>query len=114
DIPASAPGDHALPDPLFVSSLEDLIGEIEENDRGDDHSFIISPDDLHKANISGDGYYVDLPSPTADVVFQDWQNGYFVPYLRRVFAWAGFPGWERHPTPPTTLIHELTRDLLPI
>ncbi len=25
-----------------------------------------------------------------DMVFPDWKNGYFVAYLRRVFAWGGF------------------------
>jgi len=35
-----------------------------------------------------------------------------VAYLRRVFAWGGFPGWARHQNPPLALIQELTRELL--
>jgi hypothetical protein len=44
----------------------------------------------------------------------DWKKGFFVEYLRRVFAWGGFPGWERHPNPPMDLIRELTHGLQPI
>jgi len=112
-VPASTLDQDALPDPLFVASLEDVVGGVGEDEEGDG-SFIISPDDLQKANISGDIYYVDLPDSRADTVFQDWQNGYFVTYLRRVFAWGGFPGWERHRNPPTELIRKLTRELLPL
>lgn len=111
--PTPSPDQNGLPDPLVIAPLDDVLGEVDENEGGAD-SFIISPDDLHKANISGDCYYVDLPDSAADVVFQDWQNGYFVTYLRRVCAWAGFPGWERHSHPPTALIKELTRDLQPL
>ena len=111
EAPASSRDEDALPDPLVIAPLEEVLGETEEDDRGGD-SFIISPDDLQKAHISGDVYYVDLPDNKADVVFQDWKGDYFVAYLRRVFAWGGFPGWERHPNPPIKLIKELTRDLL--
>jgi hypothetical protein len=113
EAPASSLDEDGLPDPLVIAPLEEVLGEAEEHDGGCD-SFIISPDDLQKADISGDVYYVDLPDNKADVVFQDWKSDYFVAYLRRVFAWGGFPGWERHPNPPVKLIKELTRDLLPL
>jgi hypothetical protein len=113
EAPAASRDEDALPDPLVIAPLEEVLGEAWEDDRGGD-SHIISPDDLQKAHISGDMYYVDLPDNKADVVFQDWKNDYFVAYLRRVFAWGGFPGWERHANPPIKLIKELTRDLLPL
>jgi hypothetical protein len=113
EAPASSLDEDALPDPLVIAPLEDVLGEAEENESAGG-SFIISPDDLHKANISGDVYYVDLPDSTADVIFQDWKSDYFVAYLRRVFAWGGFPGWELHRNPPTKLIQQLTHDLLPL
>lgn len=111
DAPASPLDESALPDPLVITALEELLGESEEPGGG---SFIIAPDDLHKANISGDVYYIDLPDRKADLIFQDWKGEYFVAYLRRVFLWAGFPGWERHRNPPTKLIRELTQGLLPL
>src|SRR5262249_3002390 len=86
ELPTGRPGESALPDPLVVAPLADVV-EVEEREPGGD-SFIIAPDDLHKAHISGDGYYIDLPDAKADLVFQDWENGYFVNYLRRVFAWG--------------------------
>jgi hypothetical protein len=111
--PASSLDEETLPDPLVIASLEEVLGEAGEDDGGGD-SFIISPDNLQKAGMSGDVYYVDLPDNKADVVFQDWKSDCFVAYLRRVLAWAGFPGWERHRNPPIRLIEELTRDLLPL
>ena len=62
----------------------------------------------------GESYGMRLPDRCADLAFVDGKKGFFVEYLRRVFAWGGFPGWERHPKPPRELIRELTRDLLPI
>ena len=113
EAPASSLEEETPPDPLVISSLEEVLGEAGEDDGGGD-SFIISPDDLQKAGISGDVYYVDLPDNKADVVFQDWKSDYFVAYLRRAFAWGGFPGWERHRNPPMDLIKELTHGLVPL
>jgi hypothetical protein len=110
EMPESPLDQSALPDPLVVFPLEEVL-DVDEAGGG---SFIISPDDLQKANISGDMYYVDLPDRRADVEFQDWEKGCFVSYLRRVFAWGGFPGWARHRNPPTRLIQELARDLEPL
>lgn len=113
ETPERSRDENALPDPFVVAPLEEVLGDGEADEAGSG-SFIISPDDLQKANISGDAYYVDLPDRNADVVFQDWESGYFVTYLRRVFAWGGFPGWARHRNPPIKLIQELAHDLEPL
>jgi hypothetical protein len=72
-------------------------------------------DEFFKANINREyRYYIDFRDSRADAIFRDWRNDYFVPYLRRVFQWGGFPGWERHPNPPSKLIAELTDGLVAI
>jgi hypothetical protein len=115
-------GQHALPDPLVILPLSAIVDCVERNleyDKAAENevltsTFEISPDDLHKADVSGDAYYVDLPDAGMDVVFKDWSGDMFVDYLRRVFKWGGFPGLERSSDPPLDLIRELTRDLLPL
>ena len=32
----------------------------------------------------------------------------FVDYLRQVFQWGGFPGWEQYPRHPKKLVEKLT------
>ncbi len=59
----------------------------------------------------GESHGIRVPDSSADSAFVDWKKGFFVEYLRRAFAWGGFPGWERHPNPPMDLIRELTRGL---
>src|ERR1043165_9905765 len=57
----------------------------------------LSPDDLHKDNISGgEAYGVALPCPSADFVFlEEPHNLLFVSYLRlSILRWGGFPGLE--------------------
>ncbi|MBL8173113.1 MAG: hypothetical protein JNK48_00500, partial [Bryobacterales bacterium] len=52
-----------------------------------------APDELHKADISGATYDVALPCEGADCLLEGCsQQGTFVEYLRRSFAWGGFPG----------------------
>jgi hypothetical protein len=111
--PAPSLNENPLPDPLVIAPLDALVGEVDDGESGSGE-YIIAPDDLQKADISGGVYAVALPDGNADVVFPDWKGDYFVAYLRRVFAWGGFPGWERHGHPPSELIRELTHDLTPL
>ena len=112
EISVTPADENVLPDPLVIMQLEAVLGDFGEEDEDVVGPYMIAPDDLHKADISGDAYYIDLPDSSADVIFQDAKNDHFVAYLRRVFAWGGFPGWESHRDPPTKLIRELTDGLL--
>jgi hypothetical protein len=85
------------------------------DDEGDAiHRIPLAPDDLHKANISGDAYYMEVPNQSADAPFQDWHHTTFVNYLRIAFRWGGFPGWERYPNRPDKELAHLAEGLLPI
>lgn len=74
----------------------------------------LAPDDLHKADISGDAYYMELPNGSADAPFLDWHKANFVDYLRIAFRWGGFPGWERYPDRPEKELAYLAEGLLEI
>ena len=116
--PAPPQADEAgLPDPLVVYTIEELLYQLADREPDDGEGtveLVIAPDDLHKADISGDAYYLRLPDARADFRFGDWHRGGFVDYLRAVFRWGGFPGWERAANPPRAEIAALTEGLLPI
>jgi hypothetical protein len=102
------------PDPLVIYPLEEMLDQAEGDEGGDELQLAISPDDLHKANVSGDAYYVRLPDARADFEFDDWHKSTFVNYLRAAFRWGGFPGWQRFSNPPQREIAELSEGLLPL
>lgn len=108
----SAGGEQHAPDPLVVYPIDELLGQFENS--GDGSELVIAPDDLHKAHVSGDAYYISLPDARADFPFDDWHKTTFVNYLRITFQWGGFPGWQRSRNPPREIIAELTDGLLPI
>ncbi len=101
-----------LPDPLMLMPLPDQVDyESWETPEG----YPIAVDEFFKAKINRDyRYHIDFREARADTRFRDWRNDYFVAYLRRVFKWGGFPGWERHASPPLKLIRELTDGLVAI
>jgi hypothetical protein len=113
-VPVPAAGEDPAPDPLVVFPLEELMQQADDDEGGEDIQLAIAPDDLHKANVSGDAYYVKLPDACADFQFDDWHKTTFVNYLRITFQWGGFPGWERSPHPPRHEIGELSEGLLPL
>jgi hypothetical protein len=118
-MPIPSPGEECAPDPLVIYPLDALMDDLldedsEESDDGEELQLVISPDDLHKANISGDAYYITLPDAGADFKFDDWHKTTFVNYLRKVFQWGGFPGWERSQNPPRKELAELSEGLLPL
>jgi hypothetical protein len=112
------PRDFKLADPLVIAPIEWLLEGFSHWSSGlwgnQTFRLELSPDDLHKANISGGTYDMPLAGPQVDAVLLDWHSFHFVDYIRCVFAWGGFPGWERYPDPPTSEIEYLTRDLLPL
>ncbi|MFN8659151.1 MAG: hypothetical protein U0105_22630 [Candidatus Obscuribacterales bacterium] len=92
-------------DPLQVEAATELTWLVEECSEDPDYPFdefyfYLSPDYLHKQNISGGmSYSVQLPSPTAQealdpaVRFERHELS-FVKYLRYCFRWGGFPGLD--------------------
>jgi len=109
-------GSHPILNPSTITAdpliLNDVVGAVRNSgdpDLWDGDIFLIAP-----AYGMGASYGIRVPDRCADVVFGDSKKGFFVEYLRRAFAWSGFPGWERLPNPPMDLIRELTHGLRPI
>lgn len=101
-----------LPDPLALMALPD---EVDYESWETPEGYPIAVDEFFKAKVSRDRrYLLNFRDVRADTRFRDWRSDYFVVYLRRVFKWGGFPGWERHLSPPLKLIGELTEGLVPI
>jgi hypothetical protein len=104
--PAPNADESAGPDPLVLSDVAvAAVRDRADPDLWDGDMFLIGIGECHGIRV---------PDSSADSAFVDWKKGFFVEYLRRVFAWGGFPGWERRPNPPMDLIHELTHGLQPI
>jgi len=101
-----------LADPLVVDG--DPGAWDGDYEAGETAPFPLAPDDLHKADISGDAYYMELPNGSADAPFLDWHKETFVGYLRIAFRWGGFPGWERYPDRPEKELAHLAAGLLEI
>jgi hypothetical protein len=84
----------------------------------------LSPDYLHKANVSGGPpYSMSVPNEAADgIVLWERHQTTFVNYLRICFRWAGLPGWDRGAldgwaspsSPPPVELAEVAQSLLPI
>lgn len=102
-----------VPDPLVLHDVVAAVRALDDPDLWDGDIFLIAPVGIGKVGIGGP-YGIRVPDRSADPAFGDRKKGFFVEYLRRVFAWAGFPGWELHPNPPMDLIRELTHGLQPI
>jgi hypothetical protein len=104
--PAPNADESAVPDPLVLNDVVvAAVMDRADPDLWDGDIFLIGIGECHGIRV---------PDSSADSAFVDWKKGFFVEYLRRVFAWGGFPGWERHPNPPMDLIRELTHGLQPI
>jgi len=116
--PAVSPAESSVaPDPLVVYGVESALEEIEGAEyEASEIRVTIAPDYLHKADISGgDPYSIQLPAPTADAPLQaEPHNVDFVEYLRLVFAWGGFPGWQQADAILPAELERLREGLLPI
>jgi hypothetical protein len=120
------------PDPLQVvlPPLEVLVTEhrywqLEPASERLSRPFVIdiAADYFHKASVSGGGPYgIEVPNPAVDgPLLAEYHQTTFVNYLRIVFSWAGFPGWDPEhpgfdrptaPTPPE--IAEWAAELVPL
>jgi hypothetical protein len=95
--PSLAPlNDPVAPDPLVVFSIEDALQQCKSGLVEDQGVIVIAPDDLHKANTSGgEPYEIAVPELGADSrVLNERHDLYFVEYLRVVFRFGGFPGYD--------------------
>ena len=90
-------------DPLQIYSLSDLrwsVDEYKNSKSANPFLLYLSPDFLHKQDISGGlPYSIALPPSTPqdriDPVVQGERHSLtFVNYLRYCFKWAGFPGFD--------------------
>jgi hypothetical protein len=105
--------ENAAPAPLVLRDVVAAGRDSDDPDLWEGDIFLIAPEEVSNTGI-GAPCGIRVPDRNADLVFGDWKKGFFVEYLRRVFAWGGFPGWERQPNPPMDLIRELTYGLQPI
>ena len=112
--PSIAPhNDSVPPDPLVVFPLEDALQQCKAGFVEDQGALAIAPDDLHKTNTSGgEPYEIAVPELCADgKLLNERHNLYFVEYLRLVFRFGGFPGYDGIDPAPAELA-ELRRGLI--
>jgi hypothetical protein len=104
-------------DPLVVHPVEALLEEAEYAEREDDglYHFALSPDDLHKDNVSGGmPYSVALPQGTFDFrLMHEARDVDFLDYLRDVILVRGGFGGLDTDNPGNVPLAELTAGLQP-
>jgi hypothetical protein len=92
-------------DPLVIYPIEEAITEVssylqfeQQTDTETRLWITISPDSLHKANISGgDPYIIEVPDRSIDApLLNTSSDTYFITYLRHCFQWACFPGLKNY------------------
>jgi hypothetical protein len=87
--------DQVASDPLVVFPVEDALANLAAEGDEDEGAVIIAPDDLHKAKVSGGPPYEIAPEPIADGrLLNERHEVNFVEYLRLVFRFGGFPGYD--------------------
>ena len=81
-------------DPLVVFSSDYVLEYNDDNWYRYHYELELSPDDKHKADVSGGPpYHIKLPNACADAPLdEEWHATTFVGYLRLSFAACGFPG----------------------
>ncbi len=79
----------------YAKAREQYVADLAKAAEPMQFQMTLGPDDLTKANVSGDAYYVALPDAGADfTLIGAAGKPSFVEYLRRTFACGGFPGWD--------------------
>jgi hypothetical protein len=99
-------------DPLVMTwmPVEDYV-DYEDESEDEVPLLELAPDSLHKSNISGGGALaIRLPNAAIDAPLisdDQWTGVYLIPYLRRCFAYGGFPALHDNPKE-----HEAARETL--
>jgi hypothetical protein len=107
------------PDPLvidpFMEAIQAWFGEDLEFEE-DGIELPLAPDDISKAFQSGgEPYAIKLPERYADgLLLHERHDTTLVEYLRIVFQWGGFPGWELASKRPDKELDDLREGLLAI
>jgi hypothetical protein len=100
-----SPGDPEGASPLVIWEFDDEWTELIDLTEFNETGFQLS--------LERDAYAIRIPDPGADVKIRP-DRLWFVPYLREVFEWGGFPGWAHRDWRPEKEISYLREDLLPI
>ncbi|MHA3703466.1 hypothetical protein ACXR2U_14915 [Jatrophihabitans sp. YIM 134969] len=98
----------------WQTSLEDDAAAWAESGDAEPFVLTLSPDRLHKANVSGgDPYGIVVPDAGVDGRFMGETSTWFVDHLNATFARGGFPAAPGS-GPGERITRELARDLLPL
>ena len=111
-----APRDSSVaPDPLVVYPIEAALADGDESFEDGEGCIVIAPDDLQKSNTSGgEPYEIAIPSLEADAkLLNERHDLYFVAYLRMVFRFGGFPGYQGIDVAVPAQLATLRANLLP-
>ena len=86
------------PDPVYVSDFDYIFEYNEDNWNRYSYKLSISPDDYHKADVSGGpSYKISVPNLSVDALLEnEKRNTTFVDYMRIAFVSNGFPGGLGH------------------
>jgi hypothetical protein len=98
------PHDSHAPDPLVVYPVGDALKWWSEEAKDGVSEIVIAPDAIHKGGESGDRYTIGLPNLHVDgpLLGEDHEL-LFVDYLRLVFRFGGFAGYDGVDPLPTEL-----------
>ena len=93
------------------AALADGDGVLRDGAQG---SIVVAPDDLHKSNTSGgEPYEIAIPDSAPMKLLNERHDLYFVAYLRMVFRFGGFPGYQGIDVAVPAELATLRADLLP-
>jgi hypothetical protein len=100
-----SPGDPDGASPLVIWEFDDEWTDLVDLKQFNGTGFQLS--------LERDAYAIRVPDRGADVKIRP-DSLWFVPYLREVFEWGGFPAWAHKDWRPEKELHYLREDLLPI
>jgi hypothetical protein len=92
-------------DPLVVFPVDDLLQQVKSGLVANEGILAIAPDDLHKSNTSGgEPYCIEVPNEAADGrLLNERHDVQLIDYLRLVFRFGGFPGYDGATEEPADL-----------
>lgn len=111
---------HGTFDPLWVDQIDVTLNEYQEwlyrrdyDNETQPFAAVISPDALHKDNVSGGSpYEITLPDAAIDAVLaNEGSDIRFGNYLRNAIDWAGYPGFAAEPEQFPAWLDELSEQM---